>query len=473
MRRWCTLLTCAAALMHPQPKAPASLKAPAPLKAADPLKTADPLSPDELTKLRFEAAATDPLARLRLAIITHAQVYNSTDVDEDFVVPETWPQPLRGLELGAAVASLRRLEASAAADRRRHKSRTHKYSGEELRRDASSPRPSRTGWGRKLTQAGFDWAPRYVDGKHFAQIIKALKAYEDEHADLLLPRSFRVPAREPYPAALAGVDLDRAVYDLSFYRTFLAGRPERQQILRELGFCWGRLQPEFNLVIEALITFREWEGHLLVPAAFEVPRDDARWPASTRGMPLGRRVRQIRRRNDYLGNDAARWRSLDELGFCWEPKKTKRSVAARALRRYEELQLNPAAPPRGLRGAPHEARGRLDPGGGAADLRHRGGRPALPARVPRPRPGRARRRVPAAPREVAGGRLRGLLCGIGAVRGRGRQRGRAAALRDRGGLPAGHARRPGAEPRPVLGGARHPTVLGPAAAPGPARLRLG
>lgn len=328
---WCTLLTCAAALLHPQPKAPA------------PLKATNPPS-DELTQLRVEAAATDPLARLRLAIITHAQVYNSTDVDEDFVVPETWPQPLRGLELGAAVASLRRLEASAAADRRRHKSRTHKYSGEELRRDASSPRPSRTGWGRKLTQAGFDWAPRYVDGKHFAQIIKALKAYEDEHADLLLPRSFRVPAREPYPAALAGVDLDRAVYDLSFYRTFLAGRPERQQILRELGFCWGRLQPEFNLVIEALITFREWEGHLLVPAAFEVPRDDVRWPASTRGMPLGRRVRQIRRRNDYLGNDAARWRSLDELGFCWEPKKTKRSVAARALRRYEELQLNPAAP---------------------------------------------------------------------------------------------------------------------------------
>ena len=102
--RWCTLITCTAALLQPRrPKVPT------------PLKATDPLSQEELTKMRFEEA-TDPLSRLRLAIVTHAQVYNSTDVDEDFVVPETWPQPLRGLELGAAVASLRRLEASANLD---------------------------------------------------------------------------------------------------------------------------------------------------------------------------------------------------------------------------------------------------------------------------------------------------------------------------------------------------------------------
>ena len=76
---WCLLLLTAAALAPP-PKKPTALRA------------ADPLSQEELTKMRFEEA-TDPLSRLRLAIVTHAQVYNSTDVDEDFVVPETWPQP--------------------------------------------------------------------------------------------------------------------------------------------------------------------------------------------------------------------------------------------------------------------------------------------------------------------------------------------------------------------------------------------
>ena len=65
-----------------------------------------------------------------------------------------------------------------------------------------------------------------------------------------------------------------------------------------MGFCWGRLQPEFNLVIEAFIVYKELNGDLLVPSTYIVPRNDERWPDSTRGMPLGRRVRQIRRRND-------------------------------------------------------------------------------------------------------------------------------------------------------------------------------
>ena len=74
MRCCCLLLTAAA--LAPPPKKPTALKA------------TDPLSQEELTKMRFEEA-TVPLSRLRLAIDTHAQVYNRTDVDEDFVVPET------------------------------------------------------------------------------------------------------------------------------------------------------------------------------------------------------------------------------------------------------------------------------------------------------------------------------------------------------------------------------------------------
>ena len=87
--------------------------------------------------MRFEEA-TDPLSRLRLAIVTHAQVYNSTDVDEDFVVPETWPRLYEVWSWALPSRPLRRLEASANLDRRKRRPLTHKYSGEELRRDASS-----------------------------------------------------------------------------------------------------------------------------------------------------------------------------------------------------------------------------------------------------------------------------------------------------------------------------------------------
>ena len=84
---------------------------------------------------------------------------------------------------------------------------------------------------------------------------------------------------------------------------------------RDLGFVWQRLQPEYNLVFEALVAFKLAYGHLLVPSDFVVPRGDAHWPLGTVGLPLGRRVRQIRNRNDYLGADQARYAQLDELGL--------------------------------------------------------------------------------------------------------------------------------------------------------------
>ena len=81
-----------------------------------------------LTDLRFgPSLAGDPLERLRFAMILYSRVHGSSwlDVPPGFVAPDDWPEPVRGLALGKAVAALVRLEAAAR--------------GGETRRSATSP----------------------------------------------------------------------------------------------------------------------------------------------------------------------------------------------------------------------------------------------------------------------------------------------------------------------------------------------
>ena len=66
---------------------------------------------------------------------------------------------------------------------------------------SATPRPSKTRWGRLLADCGFDWdvAVKDRDGeRRYQKLVEALGAYVNEQGDALLPRSFRVPAREPH-----------------------------------------------------------------------------------------------------------------------------------------------------------------------------------------------------------------------------------------------------------------------------------
>ena len=131
---------------------------------------------------------------------------------------------------------------------------------------------------------------------------------------------------------------------MGFYRAHVVGFPDRQRELRDLGFVWERLQPEYNLVVEALAAFRDVFGHLLVPSAFVVPAGDPAWPPGTAGLPLGRRARQIRRRLDHVAGDERRCRQLDELGFVWDPARHRRDLLHEAAARHAALAAGAAAP---------------------------------------------------------------------------------------------------------------------------------
>lgn len=120
--------------------------------------------------------------------------------------------------------------------------------------------------------------------------------------------------------------------------------PERVCELNQLGFVWERLQPEYNLVLEALITFKVIHGHVQVPASFVVPCEDGAqdgWPKATWGIPLGNCVHRIRSRGDFLRDDETAWsrrRQLDNLGFVWDVSEHAFRKFVLALKNFRRLQ---------------------------------------------------------------------------------------------------------------------------------------
>eukprot|EP00539_Tryblionella_compressa_P017614 CAMPEP_0178855490 /NCGR_PEP_ID=MMETSP0746-20121128/23426_1 /TAXON_ID=913974 /ORGANISM="Nitzschia punctata, Strain CCMP561" /LENGTH=96 /DNA_ID=CAMNT_0020521611 /DNA_START=145 /DNA_END=431 /DNA_ORIENTATION=+ len=94
---------------------------------------------------------------------------------------------------------------------------------------------------------------------------------------------------------------------MQWWQKHVKQRPDRVNELNQLGFVWERLQPEWNLILEALIVYKGLNGNLLVPSNFVVPHDDNRWPKACWGIALGSSVYKIRARNDHLRDVHNSW----------------------------------------------------------------------------------------------------------------------------------------------------------------------
>lgn len=168
--------------------------------------------------------------------------------------------------------------------------------------------------------------------------IRALRAYKREYGDLVIPRRFQVPAREAYPEEWHSLDLSK-VYSMRWWSKNVRSQPARVTELNEIGFIWERLQPEWNLILEALITYRSVYGNLLVPSSFVVPKGDTRWSKATWKIPLGNCVYRIRSRYDFLRDDNAGSRrdQLEGLGFVWDVQEYRFRIFYAALCHYARL----------------------------------------------------------------------------------------------------------------------------------------
>jgi Helicase associated domain len=143
-----------------------------------------------------------------------------------------------------------------------------------------------------------------------------------------------------YPSAWHGVDLAGTVYDMTWWQMHVKHKPDRVAELNRLGFIWERLQPEWNLVLEALITYSSLHGNLLVPFKFVVPYGDDAWPKATWGIALGSSVYRIRMRGDFLRGSVtwSRREQLDALGFVWDLQEYRFRIFFEALVVFAEFE---------------------------------------------------------------------------------------------------------------------------------------
>lgn len=177
----------------------------------------------------------------------------------------------------------------------------------------------------------------------YASAIEALRSYHAVHGDLVIPRRFVVPSSSEYPEEWHGIDLASSVYDMRWWKLNVRSNADRVSELNTLGFVWERLQPEWNLVLEALVTYSMLHGHVRVPSSFVVPHDgdeEEAFPRATWGIRLGNAVHRMRIRHDFVRGPtaASRKAQLDGLGFVWDVNERAFLRTYHALKHFRRAE---------------------------------------------------------------------------------------------------------------------------------------
>ncbi|GAB9471337.1 hypothetical protein Gpo141_00008554 [Globisporangium polare] len=168
----------------------------------------------ELAKLGFSFSSIEStwdekiLPSLQVFQSVHGHCY----VDKYFMVPheEPWPQQAWGSKLGFIVHNIR------------SRGDFFQLVGRDM---------------EKLEQLGFVW--NTSEAKWRQRILPSLKAFVQVHGHTNIPRSFIVPARQPWPPKAWGTDLGRVASDASYQRKYADYIDIERSQLEALGFFWA------------------------------------------------------------------------------------------------------------------------------------------------------------------------------------------------------------------------------------------
>jgi hypothetical protein len=110
-------------------------------------------------------------------------------------------------------------------------------------------------------------------------------------------------------------------------------RPDREKQLNELGFVWDEMERQWEVVKEALATYKRKYGDMTVKQRFVVPTGKE-WPEETWGMKLGATVRDIRSSNYFVDGNPERKQWLDDEGFVWAVRASTAEIIREAAVHY-------------------------------------------------------------------------------------------------------------------------------------------
>ena len=141
--------------------------------------------------------------------------------------------------------------------------------------------------------------------------------YKNQYGCMRVPQKFVVPGDSQYwPHETWGMKLGTLVDSI---RQGLSYADRREELI-DLGFDFKQQSKRaftFSSVCTALKTFRDKEGHMLVPRSFSIP-SSTEWPKETWGMKLGILVNSIRNGKSY----ADRRNLLLDIGFVYVAKNS-------------------------------------------------------------------------------------------------------------------------------------------------------
>jgi hypothetical protein len=227
------------------------------------------------------------------ALHTYLDLNEHLRVPKSFAVPAEapWAKQCWGMKLGGTVSNIR--------------------SREQFVKD----RPERR---QSLDDMGFVWDE--FEHRWAKEVLPALHTYLDLNGHLRVPKSFAVPEEAPWAKQCWGMKLGGPVSNIRSSEQFVKDRPERRQLLDDMGFVWDEFEHRWaEVVLPALHTYLDLNGHLRVPQSFVVP-EEAPWAKQCWGMKLGGTVSHIRSGEVYVKDRPERRELLDSMGFVWRAR---------------------------------------------------------------------------------------------------------------------------------------------------------
>ncbi|KAI9921032.1 hypothetical protein PsorP6_001240 [Peronosclerospora sorghi] len=251
---------------------------------------------------------------IKPALCHYFDLYGNTDILHRFRIPcgdSKWPKKLWGYYLGARVFNIRSRGDFKV----------------QIQADAEL-----------IAKLNFCYDTTVMDRDWREAVLPALKMFHQIYGHCEVPKYFKVPDDQPWPAAAAGMLLGFAVSNMRSKGYYAEQVARDDAELKKIEFVWSwKLDRWNNYIFPALKVYFQQRGHCHIPQHFVVPYTKP-WPEKAYGLKLGIIICNIRTYSYYFDQIARDADKLASVGFDVEIVQDKWDRRVQPiLAKFEEL----------------------------------------------------------------------------------------------------------------------------------------